>query len=651
MDRPFLNNPSATPRYQNNSLSDLIAAADDSVRGVLSGARGLHEFLDTIDGLDHDARVDIVEQAICLLEGFYAHLPLKRAMHAVEPIQRLKLLKRRLHMLESEVQFHHEMTTIFTSLRDLHTNYILPSYFADAVAFLPFRVKPCYDGDKRLYIVSELVAGMSDPHFVPGVQLTYWNAIPIDRAVEIAASYHAGSNPAARHARGVDMLTTRAMNLWPPPDEEWVIVGYLDANNQPREVHVEWTVVNLPEEPESAAASPAMAEFMGMDLEGDSRRRLTTLLYSPGTAAAKRRIDEAAAAMGDDGQSAVNGLESLLPKVLSAGVVSRNGQTFGYLRIRTFNVDDEIFVHEVIRLLELPDFPKTGLILDVRGNGGGLIWAGERLLQLFTPRRIEPTRAQLIATPLAVQLSDADPLLAAWKPSMARAFETGAAYSAAFPITDPERCNDIGQRYYGPVVLLTDARCYSTTDMFAVGFLDHDIGQIIGLDATTGAGGANVWTHELVRQHCLAAGVQTPLAQMAAGVGMRVAIRRTLRVGPEAGTEIEDLGAPSDIIHPPTRDDVLNNDKDLLDRACLVLSEAPTHGLAVTAVRNGASVTLDIAVSGIDRLDVFVNGRPNRSEDVATPATQLSVPAPAGATLQIDGLLQGRLVAMRSLTI
>lgn len=646
MDRPFLNNPPPPPpRYQDNSLSDLIAAADDSVRGVLSGARGLRDFLSKVVGLTDAERVAIVDQAICLLEAFYAHLPFKRAMYAVDPIQRLKLLKRRLPMLESEVQFHHEMTAIFTSLRDLHTNYILPRYFADAVAFLPFRVKPCYKSGDCRYIVSEVAAGMSDPHFKPGVELTYWNAIPIARAIEIAASYHAGSNPAARHARGVDLLTTRAMNLWPPPDEEWVIVGYIDADGVAREAHVEWTVLQLPEEPASAVATKA--EFIGMDLEGDARRRLTTLLYAPDTVAAKRRLDAATAA-GDSLESAVVGLQSTLPEVFTAGVVSRDGQAFGYLRIRTFNVDDDLFVNEAIRLLEHPLFPQTGLILDVRGNGGGLIWAGERLLQLFTSRRIEPTRAQLIATPLAVQLCGADPILEPWKRSMDRALETGAVYSAAFPITDPDRCNDLGQRYHGPVVLLTDARCYSTTDMFAVGFLDHDIGEIIGSDTTTGAGGANVWSHQLVLDHCNISGVQTPLRKMAADVGMRVAIRRTLRVGREAGTEIEDLGAPSDIIHQPTEDDVLKGDKDLLDRACLVLSNAPP--LTVAAVLGGASVTLDVTGAGIDRLEVFVNGRHSRSEKVTTPTTRLTVPARAGDPLQIDAFQGDRLVTMQRLS-
>ena len=46
-------------------------------------------------------------------------------------------------------------------------------------------------------------------------------------------------------------------------------------------------------------------------------------------------------------------------------------------------------------------------------------------------------------------------------------------------------CNLFGQRYYGPVALIIDALCYSTTDIFAAGFQDHEIGPVIG--TTTGA--------------------------------------------------------------------------------------------------------------------------------------------------------------------
>jgi hypothetical protein len=53
--------------------------------------------------LSRKDRLRIVEQALLLLNMNYVHLPLKRAMHAVDPIQRLKLMRfRLLEMKESE---------------------------------------------------------------------------------------------------------------------------------------------------------------------------------------------------------------------------------------------------------------------------------------------------------------------------------------------------------------------------------------------------------------------------------------------------------------------------------------------------------------------------------------------------------------------
>src|SRR5262249_41825466 len=159
------------------------------------------------------------------------------------------------------------------------------------------------------------------------------------------------------------------------------------------------------------------------------------------------------------------------------------GRTLGYLRIYTFNVQDAAeFIAEVVRLIEL--LPPNGLILDVRGNGGGLIYAGEQLLQIFTPRRIEPERLQFINTPLTLELCQrhrTDTGLGPWVDSIKQSVTSGATYSRAFPITPEDSCNAIGQRYVGPVVLVIDALCYSTTDIFAAGFQDHGIGPILGV--------------------------------------------------------------------------------------------------------------------------------------------------------------------------
>src|SRR5215813_1223614 len=70
------------------------------------------------------ARIQIVYTALDLIETLYVHLPQKRSMYAVNPIQRLKLLRRRCEQrmpVVAEREFFNELISIFTQLRDLHT--------------------------------------------------------------------------------------------------------------------------------------------------------------------------------------------------------------------------------------------------------------------------------------------------------------------------------------------------------------------------------------------------------------------------------------------------------------------------------------------------------------------------------------------------
>jgi hypothetical protein len=45
--------------------------------------------------LSNTQRRRLIEQAEVLLRDLYAHLPLKQAMHSIDPLQRLRLLKQR----------------------------------------------------------------------------------------------------------------------------------------------------------------------------------------------------------------------------------------------------------------------------------------------------------------------------------------------------------------------------------------------------------------------------------------------------------------------------------------------------------------------------------------------------------------------------
>jgi hypothetical protein len=562
------------------------------------------------------------------------------------------------------------MTEIFTSLRDLHTNYILPAHFAKMVAYLPFRVEACYENDERIYIVSSVMNGLAHSSFVPGVEIKYWNGMLIDRAVEIAASYHAGSNAAARHARGVAGLTTRAMSVAPPPDEEWVIVGYKDINGEDREFRADWTISTLPEE--DAGTLPEMsveaAASVGLDLEGDTFRRVNKMLFAQHVIAAQRRIETVrtdaiiTAAAGGDAEpeksaasaaaTMVQGTESTMPNVFTARVAEVDGRKFAYIRIYTFNVpDDRPLIDEFLRLIELPEMPKDGLIIDVRGNGGGLIWAGERLLQLLTPKPVEPCRVQFINTAENLRLCRSVSAFSPWVRSLERALESGATFSAAFPITQPNRCNDIGQRYYGPVVLITDARCYSTTDIFAAGFQDHGIGEILGVDDNTGAGGANVWTADLIRRFYQAGNIEAPLRPLPKGTGMRVAIRRTLRVGAEAGTELEDFGVVPDDRHKLTRADVLDRNPDLIAHAARMLTGRPARRFDVTTRRNGQDIQIDVTTSNVDFVDAFINDRPHSSSSTNADLARFQIAAGQPVSIDLRGYAAGEFVCHRRISV
>jgi peptidase S41-like protein len=623
---------------------------------LAAGSSALETFLKTAGTLTPQERLTIVNQAILLLEGFYVHLPLKRAMHAVDPLQRLRLLRHRLDQLGGESRFHAEMTSIFTSVRDLHTNYLLPSPYREVAAILPFRIEAYFESGERRYIVTATSGPMPDPAFKNGVTVTHWNGVPIERAVANAADRHAGSNPAARHSRGLAGLTQRPLIVVPAPDEEWAVVSYVGLDGTAREARFQWQTQGLPPGISGAdpdAASPEAAA-LGYDLETVAIQRARQDLFAPQVAAAQSEMDAA----GGGALDLVQGTASTMPEVFTANPVTTAAGPFGYIRIRTFSVDsDEAFVREFIRLAEL--MPKEGLIVDVRDNGGGLIFAGERLLQTLTARPIEPERLQFINTALSLLLSEANspgPIvdLNDWKESIARAVETGAAFSCSFPITDKARCNDIGQRYQGPVVLITNARCYSTTDIFAAGFQDHGIGPVLGVDNNTGAGGANVWTHALLLQLLGVGGNPStplpgsPLRPLPKNSGMRVAIRRTLRVGRQAGTELEDLGVVPDHEHKMTRRDLLEGNPDLIEKAGALLAAMPRFRLDATAAKVAGKLRVNLTTNNIQRLDFELNGRPQRSDDVTNGSRTVDLPTalPTG-TLSLNGYKGADLVVAK----
>jgi hypothetical protein len=602
-----------------------------------------------------EEREEIVDQALVLVEQLYVHLPLKRAMHAVDPVQRLKLLKYRLRKL-SERRFHDEMISIFMGLRDMHTLYTLPASYHDRMAVLGFRIQRFLEGAEAWYMVTQVNTELvDDPHFKPGVVVTHWNGAPVERAVELNAARWAGSNPDARHARGLATMTVRPVWLTSPPDEEWVTVGY-HSEGQEYETRLHWRMVQLPRPPIARAldaASDPLALTLGIDALVEAVQRTRKLLFAPEAMEFERQVTNLQARDATEPDHTGPALDmaevSMIPHALAFQPVSTPHGEFGYLRIFSFDVDSpDDFVAEVVRIVRL--LPKNGLIVDVRGNGGGKIPAGERLLQIFTPGEIEPERLQFICTPLTLKLCEGSPFFADWEASIGQAVETATPFSDGLPILrgEKERCNSIGQQYLGPVVLITDALCYSTTDFFAAGWQDHRIGHILGTDANTGAGGANVVDHAALMK--LLPDPDSPIRPLPKDVSFSVSIRRTTRVGERLGDPLEDLGVVPDERHYTTKNDILHDNADLIEHAARILASLPVRALDASAEpSDDGKVLVSATVANVSRLDAYLDGRPRLTLNVEENSTEFELPldSPGPHMLELRGFDDDRLVAVR----
>jgi hypothetical protein len=614
----------------------------------LRSSMTLREFLRTSGTLAAEDRMLIARQALVLLESNYAHLPLKAARYAVNPVQRLRLLIARLSQATTalpEWRFHAELLAIFDSLHDLHTRYVLPEPFADAKAFLPLRIKEFTDGDTRHFIVAPPADGTPGP--IPtGAELVSWNGVPIERAVDVHAERMPGANPAARHARALDTFTVRALGFTGPPDEEFVLIQYVDVDGTAREIRQPWQVV-LPQPPAVVTPTELATPEREVDLEAARLAWLRTLLFAP------RIANLVTTGRAEAGSPDEIDVPPRFATSLQARIVPGLDPPVGHLRIRNFTPpttetgpDVEGFVNQFLDLLA--QMPPNGLILDIRGNPGGNAVMAELCLQALTPRRIDSEPLQFLCSPLNLSICEADDRYTAWRPSMRQAVESGAVYSAGVPPTPTELLDRVPQGYIGPVVLLTDARVYSAADRFAAGFQDNGLGPVLGVDPNTGAGGANVWHHaELVQ--VLSGTADSPYRPLPAGTDISLAMRRTLRVGPNTGAPVEDFGVKSDEIHPTTRADILEGGVDLMAHAARLLAvEGAARRFEVTIDETTDVLTARLDTRNVDRADLYVDGRPRGSVDLSGGTADAMVPGkPNPDEVRLEGFADGRPVAVR----
>jgi hypothetical protein len=139
---------------------------------------------------------------------------------------------------------------------------------------------------------------------------------------------------------------------------------------------------------------------------------------------------------------------------------------------------------------------------------------------------------------------------------------------------------------------------------------------------------------------------------------MRVAVRRTLRVGERTGVPLEDLGVEPDAVHQITRRDLMESNADLIDVAGRMLAELPFYRLGVQVERvEGTTLETSVRTKNLSRLDMYLEGRPQGSVDVADGVQRFVLDVPGvpqgGDTLRLEfkGYVGGGLVAARRIEV
>jgi len=565
-------------------------------------------------------RKSLIEGIETVMAGVFTHLPLKRARYGVDPIQRLMILRSQIDELSDDA-FHTELADIVTRLRDAHTRYIGPKSLGSKVAVLPFMVEMAGSVIDPSYVVTQVGQGLG-PDFAPGVTIEFWNGVPIDVAVQRYSEHEVGGRPDTQRAWATQSLTARALRYGPPPDEYWVVVGYRTAGGAgtSKEIKIDWKVIDPNQVSQlghgllGSIQSPDLRRTQAVNPAAEAVRRARVLLFASRALEGKQADAPAPIRISGSKPAASTVIETGLTETFKVLSIDAPDGPFGYLRIYAFNTEPGAFVDELIRLIEL--LPDRGLIIDVRGNPGGYIMAAELALQLFTANEIQPTRFSVLATPLTRDMANqSGPLgrdLAPWKASLNAAVRNGELYAQPIPITDPDACNAFGQFYGGPVVLVGDATTYSAGDLFTAGFVDNKMGQFVCVGSATGAGGANVWTYDDLRDYL--AGSPIALPALPDGIGLSFSFRRATRSGASEGLPIEDVGIEGRP-YAMTMNDVMSDRRDLILHCLALLRAEPFSRLTMTVDTTQRSVV--VTTQNLDLLDVMLDGHPGGTHELA----------------------------------
>lgn len=599
----------------------------------------------------------LASQAHFFLEQLFVHRDLKISEFGPEfdPVPRLAELRDKAATM-SPAALNSSLLTTFNDLHDLHTNFIAPKPLACASSFVPLEFTSVSDQGKRLVVISgksKLLKELTKDLEI-GMQLTAIDGKPLEQVLGDLAKVSGGANPDAMRARAVQMLSmlSHATHALPQTNERSFV--FKRQNGEALTITLPWIAYwedsCLADKERKNIMPFSQAMTMAVD---DYQRRYTRIFDQP------ELTGEPVPGFAERDTTAA------LSEVFSVQLLNTPAGRLGYVKLKAFYWDDESLdlgtvVEAFRRTVEADLTDASGLVIDVRGNPGGVIVMAEKLVQLFAPRGVEPSTVRMLANDLNAEIfrraNDGDNR---WTAAIEAARHTQQRYTAPLPITPANEANTIGQIWFRPVVVLTDATCYSACDIFTAGMQDNGAATILGIDAATGAGGANVMDYETF-QAIFSNRQDSPFPDLPHGQSMRVSWRQAIRAGQSAGSLIENAGIKPDVLVPLQPGDIGGESRALMrqiHRHIDMLKPRYKSGLGlrrggIINLENGSFARWQEAIYGVDRLEIYdgenLVARLGVSLSQSPAALDISLPEVKGSWLDrrltLVGYLQGKQV-------
>lgn len=493
----------------------------------------------TVTELSNVEKQQLLNQAIWLMEKQYVNLDQKFAFYDnhLDPIAALRALDPSAFSTEA---LNTEIQNIIRAQRDLHLNFTTPIYSNTVAAVLPFSMTRVQTIENRYMVAVDRLRTNLLPADAPvqieiGDEVLAYNGVDIALAAEKFVTLGAGANDFGGFIRALEQMTLFYAPEDGLPEENDVTLTLRKADGTVYDITLPWFAYVLPPAPatEQATAEALTATSL------NERQQLRNEIERDWLSGTELPVDEWTEVPGSD---------------FSFGTFSNENGNFGVIKLASFAPENDLdLVIAQIRALLLTSLANTdGLIFDVRANGGGAVDLSDKLRQLFGPNDAYGTRAKVLNSPSNVIFTQLLGSIPGWSDNIGDSL-TGVAgkYSRVFNFTMDADTNQLGQAYYQPVGVLMNAESYSATDLFTCGMQDIGNGIVFGQDMRTGAGGANVWSYDILEY--VAPEYATPLPD---GYDFRVSWGQIQRTGKYMDQLIEDEGCHADIDAGLTIDDI-----------------------------------------------------------------------------------------------